>query len=222
MSHFVNLADLGRRVKAARLARRLTLEEVVKRAEFTVSWLSKLENGQLTPSLEGLVKLADVLECGVDTLVEGLSVPPRYVVVKRGEGRKDDRRGGRSGYVVESLADQWRNRAMNPAIISLAGTGNRQHPDNHDGERFILVLEGQVTLGYGDELIHLDEGDSVYIYAAIPHTLSPAGRTTARVLSVSYDAQPDVVEGHAAASGPIPKKRDSAAKKPPRGRPPRG
>lgn len=222
MSHFVNLADLGRRVKAARLARRLTLEEVVKRAEFTVSWLSKLENGQLTPSLEGLVKLADVLECGVDTLVEGLSVPPRYVVVKRGEGRKDDRRGGRSGYAVESLADQWRNRAMNPAIITLSGMGNRQHPDNHDGQRFIMVLEGDVTLAYGDELIHLGEGDSVYIYAAIPHTLSPAGRTTARILSVSYDAQPDVVADHAAAGGSIPKKRDAAAKKPPRGRPPRG
>ena len=69
MNATVNLADLGRRARAARLARRLTLEEVVSRADFTVSWLSKLENGQLTPSLEGLVKLADVLECGVDDLV---------------------------------------------------------------------------------------------------------------------------------------------------------
>jgi transcriptional regulator with XRE-family HTH domain len=77
MSQFVNLADLGSRIRAVRLARRLTLDEVVKRAEFTVSWLSKLENGQLSPSLEGLVKLADVLECGVDTLVAGLSVPPQ-------------------------------------------------------------------------------------------------------------------------------------------------
>ncbi|MFM7292238.1 MAG: helix-turn-helix domain-containing protein, partial [Planctomycetia bacterium] len=46
----LNLADLGRRVRAVRLARRLTLDEVVSRANFTVSWLSKLENGQLTPS----------------------------------------------------------------------------------------------------------------------------------------------------------------------------
>ena len=83
----VNLADLGRRVRSARIARRLTLEEVVARAEFTVSWLSKLENGQLAPSLDGLVKLADVLECGVDSLVEGLSIPPQYVVVKGGTGR---------------------------------------------------------------------------------------------------------------------------------------
>lgn len=190
MSTPVNLADLGRRVRAVRLARKLTLEDVVTRASFTVSWLSKLENGQLSPSLEGLVKLAKVLECGVDTLVEGLSVPPQYVVVKRGEGRIEASRDSRGGYVAESLADQWRNRAMNPAIVHLSGVGNRQHPDNHDGERFLLVLEGEVKLEYGDELIHLDEGDSVYIYAAIPHVLAPAGRGTAKVLSVSYDPIP--------------------------------
>jgi transcriptional regulator with XRE-family HTH domain len=187
MSHSVNLADLGRRVRAARLARRLTLEEVVSRAQFTVSWLSKLENGQLTPSLEGLVKLAEVLECGVDTLVQGLSVPPQYVVVKQGEGRTEPGRDSRGGYMTECLADQWRDRAMNPVIVNLSGVGNRQHPDNHDGERFLLVLEGEVKLEYGDELIHLAKGDSVYIYAAIPHVLAPAGRGTAKVLSVSYD-----------------------------------
>ena len=196
MTNSVNLADLGRRVRAVRLARKLTLEEVVSRANFTVSWLSKLENGQLTPSLEGLVKLAEVLECGVDTLVQGLSVPPQYVVVKRGEGRIESSRGSRDGYVSESLADQWRDRAMNPVIVHLTGVGNRHHPDNHDGERFLLVLEGEVRLEYGDELIHLDAGDSVYIYAAIPHVLAPAGRGSAKVLSVSYDPPPTAGHTH--------------------------
>jgi transcriptional regulator with XRE-family HTH domain len=190
MTNAVNLADLGRRVRAARLARRLTLDEVVSRANFTISWLSKLENGQLAPSLEGLVKLAEVLECGVDTLVQGLSVPPQYVVVKQNKGRTEPSRDSRNGYVTESLADQWRDRAMNPMIVHLSGVGNRHHPDNHDGERFLLVLEGEVRLEYGDELIHLDKGDSVYIYAAIPHVLAPAGRGPAKVLSVSYDPKP--------------------------------
>lgn len=221
MPQFVNLADLGRRVRAVRLARRLTLEDVVTRAEFTVSWLSKLENGQLAPSLEGLVKLANVLECGVDTLVAGLSVPPRYVVVRRGQGRREETANGQGGYVVESLADHWHDHAMNPSIIELSGIGNRRHPDNHDGQRFIMVLEGDVTLGYGDELIHLATGDSIYIYAAIPHTLSPAGRTTARILSVSYDGTavpagrrpPPDVDGHR----PVAPKAAGARSRRPRG-----
>ncbi|MFN5757800.1 MAG: helix-turn-helix domain-containing protein [Planctomycetia bacterium] len=184
----VNLADLGRRVRAARMARRLTLEEVVSRADFTVSWLSKLENGQLAPSLEGLVKLADVLECGVDSLVEGLSVPPQYVVVKSGTGRIDPApKDRKQSIVVEHLADQWRNRSMNPVILHISGNGNRGNPDNHDGERFLMVLEGELKLEYGNDLLLLSEGDSIYIYAAIPHTLMPAGRGPVRVLSVAYE-----------------------------------
>ena len=210
------LADLGRRVRTARLARRLTLEEVVTRAQFTVSWLSKLENGQLTPSLEGLVKLAEVLECGVDSFVQGLSVPPQFVVVKKGEGRRDAARESRAGYVVESLADQWRDRAMNPAIIHLSGAGNRSHPDNHDGQRFLMVLDGAIRLEYGEEIIQLSEGDSVYIYAAIPHVLAPVGRATARVLSVSFDPVP--VAGTGAVAGAGEKKPSGKAASPKRGR----
>lgn len=184
----VNLADLGRRVRTARLARRLTLEEVVSRAEFTVSWLSKLENGQLAPSLEGLVKLADVLECGVDSLVEGLSIPPQYVVVKGGTGRTDPPvKDRKAGVVVEHLADQWRNRAMNPVMLQISGNGNRGNPDNHNGERFLMVLEGELKLEYGNDLMLLGTGDSIYIYAAIPHVLMPAGRGTVKVLSVAYE-----------------------------------
>ena len=42
---------------------------------------------------------------------------------------------------------------MNPAIIHLSGAGNRAHPDNHDGQRFILVLDGDVRLEYGEERV---------------------------------------------------------------------
>jgi len=183
----LNLLDLGRRIRAARLARRLTLEEVVSQTDFTISWLSKLENGLLAPSLEGLVRLGEVLECGVESLVAGLSVPPKFIVTRQDEGRQDTSRNGRNGLAIEWLADAWRGRAMEPTILHVSGSGNRKAPANHDGERFLHVLEGDVKIGYGDELIVLGVGDSVYLDAAISHTLVPAGRTPARVLSVSFE-----------------------------------
>ena len=192
MNHTVNLADLGRRVRSARLARRLTLEEVVSRTSFTVSWLSKLENGLLAPSLEGLVRLAEVLECGVDSLVEGLSIPPQYVVVKRGSGTIVP---GRGGIVREALADQWRNRRMHPVILHVSGNGSRKQPESHDGERFLLVLEGSVKVAYGDEQIPLAAGDSLYLHAAIPHAITAAGRGASKVLSVAYDPAADEQSG---------------------------
>ena len=183
----LNLADLGRRVRTARLARRLTLEEVVSRTDFTVSWLSKIENGLLAPSLEGLVRLAEVLECGVEQLVAGLSVAPRFTVDRKGEAAAKTRRNGRSGLVVEQLADRWQQRAMEPAILHISNAGNRKNPDHHDGERFLHVLAGDVKIRYGDELIILAEGDSIYLDASLPHVIFPDGRGTARILSVSFE-----------------------------------
>ena len=189
MAPSVNLSDLGRRIRAVRLSRRLTLEEVVSRADFTVSWLSKLENGQLSPSLEGLVKLATVLECGVDTLVAGLSMPPRYVAVKDGHGRIEPAAGGRRGGMsIEHRADEWRDRSMHPVILHLPTNGSKGSRESFAGERFLLVLEGEIKLEYGDELLVLGRGDSIYLHGAIPHALSPAARgATAKVLSVVHD-----------------------------------
>lgn len=187
MNGSVNLADLGRRVRAARLARRLTLEEVVSRADFTVSWLSKLENGQLTPSLEGLVKLADVLECGVDDLVEGLSTPPRHVVVRAGNGRVEPSRNGKPAVAIEHLADQWRGRTMQPTIAHLSAGDRKPTLKSHDGQQFLLVLDGDVRFDYGDEVILLSPGDSVYFDATIPHGVAARSKDKARVLTVSHE-----------------------------------
>lgn len=186
----INLADLGRRARAMRIARGLTLEEVVERAEFTVSWLSKLENGLLSPSLEGLVKLADVLECGVDELVEGLSVRPRHVVVRNGRGRVEAARDRNGDARLEQLADTWRGRGMNPVILHLPPSqqsGPRPAATSLDGERFLLVITGEVKLEYGEEWISLAEGDSVYLDASVPHCLACSGRSKAKILSVSFE-----------------------------------
>ena len=187
MNGSVNLADLGRRVRAARLARRLTLEEVVSRADFTVSWLSKLENGQLTPSLEGLVKLADVLECGVDDLVEGLSTPPRHVVVRAGNGRVESSRNGKPAVAIEHLADQWRGRTMQPTIAHLPAGDRKPMLKSHDGQQFLLVLDGDIRFDYGDEVVLLAPGDSVYFDATIPHGVAARGKEKASVLTVSHE-----------------------------------
>lgn len=185
MNHTLNLADLGRRVRAARVARRLTLEAVVSRTNFTVSWLSKLENGQLSPSLDGLVKIAAVLECGVDTFVEGLAATPRHVVCRNGDPPPPR---PRDGVTVEHRAAAWRGRRMQPAILHVSRSAARRTLESGAGERFLLVLDGDAKVIYGDEEVRLAAGDSIYFDAAVPHAITAVGRS-ARLLSVSCDGE---------------------------------
>lgn len=183
----LNLGSLGRRIRAARVARRLTLEDVVGQTEFTVSWLSKIENGLLAPSLEGLVRLAEALDCSVEEFIEGLSTPPRFVVNRAGEGRMRPGRNGHTGLNSCPLAESWRGRSMQPELLEIPATGSKRATESRDGERFILVLAGDVKLTYGDEVVSLGPGDSIYFDASIPHLVAAAGRSTAKVLSVSHE-----------------------------------
>jgi transcriptional regulator with XRE-family HTH domain len=182
----LNLVTLGRRIRAERVARRLTLEEVVSRTDFTVSWLSKIENGLLAPSLEGLVRIAEALDCGVEQFVTGLTTPPRYVVNRSGDGRVQPGRNGNPGTVIKALAESWRGRSMQPEILLISTTPARRPAESLDGQRFLFVLEGDAKVTYGEETIPLETGDSLYLDAAIPHSLAAAGRGSARVLSVSH------------------------------------
>ena len=203
MNHSLNLADLGRRVRAARVARGLTLEEVVSRTDFTVSWLSKLENGQLSPSLEGLVKIAAVLECGVDSFVAGLAATPRHVVCRNGTAAGPQ---ARDGVTVEHRAAAWRGRRMKPAILHVSRSAGRRAPESGAGERFLIVLEGDAQVTYGDEVVRLAAGDSIYMDAAVPHAITAVGRS-ARILSVSCDADGRPTGPGAGRNGPAARAR---------------
>ncbi len=54
----LNLVELATRIKAKRREKNLTIAEVAASAEQTTSWLSKVENFRLTPSLPALARIA--------------------------------------------------------------------------------------------------------------------------------------------------------------------
>ncbi|NLG78888.1 MAG: helix-turn-helix transcriptional regulator [Firmicutes bacterium] len=60
----------GERVRAARKARGLTLVELASRARLSYSYLSEIERGAKTPSLDALTRLADALNLNKSELVE--------------------------------------------------------------------------------------------------------------------------------------------------------
>jgi quercetin dioxygenase-like cupin family protein len=56
----------------------------------------------------------------------------------------------------------------------------------HDGEEFIYVLEGLVTLKIGSDSFILEPGDSVYYLSTTPHLIA-AEKDKATILAVLYE-----------------------------------
>lgn len=62
---------LGARIAALRDERDLKQQELAKKADLSVTFLSEVENGHRKPGADALLRLADALETTLDYLVKG-------------------------------------------------------------------------------------------------------------------------------------------------------
>ena len=180
----MNLVELAQRIKSRRLAKRLTLEEVAARTGLTRSWLSKVENFRVTPSLPALGQIAAALEVPVASLFEGLSDRPRLVVVRRDERQVIQRDKPRSHIRYESLAFKRPDRKMDPFLLTVPPDETKRPAMPHEGEEFLMVIAGRVDFEYEGELYKLSPGDSLYFDASGKHRLVNASKKPAEVLCV--------------------------------------
>ena len=165
---------LGYRIKEIRGKLGITLEEASQRTGLARSTLSKIENEQISPTFQAMQKLALGLQIDMPQLFE----PPRKKVAT---GRRDLTRSGEGKphptptYEHELLATQLSNKKMMPFKSRIRARNFEDYNDwvRHDGEEFLLILEGDV-LFFSEfyEPVPMTVGDSVYYDANMGETVS--------------------------------------------------
>jgi transcriptional regulator with XRE-family HTH domain len=181
----MNLVELAQRIRSLRRNQQLTLEEVASQTGLTRSWLSKVENFRVTPSLPALGKIAAALGVTVSELVENLDQKTSLVLIHSNERKIVERnKSDVNTTVYESLAHSRVNRTMDPFLLTVPGETAREEAMGHEGEEFLIVLSGRVDFQYDDLLHSLKKGDSLYFDAIHPHRLINPNKQQAKVLCV--------------------------------------
>ena len=136
--------DLGARVRELRKARDWTLEQAASQAGLARSTLSKIENGQMSPTYDALKKLA----VGLEITVPQLFTPPskgqvngRMIVTRTDEGAGH----ATATYEHELLAEGLRKKQMLPYRARIRARSFEEFDGwvRHDGEEFLYVLTGR-------------------------------------------------------------------------------
>jgi len=185
---FLEPLQLGKRLKAIRLANSLTLEEASNLTGLARSTLSKIENEQISPTFQAVQRLTKGL---------GIDIPQLFASPQDGpqaNGRRDVTRVGMGKahptitYEHELLASDIRHKKMVPFKCTVRARSFEEFDDwvRHEGEEFMLVLSGEVEV-YTEfyEPVHCKEGDSMYYDAQMGHCLVSVSEEDASVLWVT-------------------------------------
>jgi transcriptional regulator with XRE-family HTH domain len=172
---------LGARLRDARQRLGYSLADVAGTTGLSVSWLSRVERGQIDVSFTRLIQLVGCYDLSVAELVADVA-PPGAQVVRASETRPS--LTSVEGYSIALLAASRGNRMM-PMLSTYRPGVERREFVTAEGEEFVYVLEGRLRLEFADgEAIVLDPGDSTYYSALVPHRLTAVGDAPARAVAV--------------------------------------
>ncbi len=186
-THALQPHQLGKRIRDLRRSRNWTLDEASRRTGLAKSTLSKIENHQMSPTFEAVQKLAAGLGIDVPQLfapsAEGRS-SGRRTLTRKDEGQPHPT----VTYEHELLSTELSRKKMIPFKSRVRARSFSDFPDwvRHDGEEFLLVLEGTVELHTEFyEPVALACGDSVYYDSGMGHAVISISEEDALILWVS-------------------------------------
>ncbi|WP_373356880.1 helix-turn-helix domain-containing protein [Pseudoroseicyclus sp. CXY001] len=179
--------DLGARVRELRKAQGWTLEQAAVQAGLARSTLSKIENGQMSPTYDALKKLATGLKISVPQLFTPPSpgqVTGRMALTRAGEGTAHPT----ATYEHELLSASMRAKKMLPYRARVRARRMEEFDGwvRHDGEEFLYVLTGVIRLFTEFyEPVEMKRGDSAYYDASMGHNVVSVSPEDATILWVT-------------------------------------
>lgn len=178
-------AAIGAQVRATRQALGMTIAEVARAASVSVAMVSKIENGQTSPSLSTLEGLATALNVPIATFFAEFDQKRDATFVKAGQGLAIERRGSSKGHLYQLLGHSLRSSPkVEPFLITLDEHSDAYPIFQHPGTEFIYMLEGELTYRHGEQTYELQPGDSLFFDAQALHGPLELRRLPAVYLSV--------------------------------------
>jgi transcriptional regulator with XRE-family HTH domain len=179
---------IGPKIRAIRLKRKMGLIQLGQHTGLSPATLSKIERGQLFPTLPTLLRIATVFSVGLDYFIVANRDKPVIGIVRH----KDRLRfpeapgAGDAQYEFESLDFPAVQRLLNSyyaEFFAVPAARLRRH--QHPGAEFIYVLSGTLIIHIGEGEETLDARDSIYFDSTVPHAYRRSGSKACCALVVT-------------------------------------
>ena len=185
---------IGREIHAFRKQQNITVAELAAETNLSIGMLSKIENGNTSPSLSTLQTISNALSVPLTAFFRQFEEQRMAVHTKAGEGVQIEREGTRAGHQYNLLGHIGGNSSsviVEPYLITLDDESDTFKTFQHSGIETIFMLEGEVNYLHGNQIYCLKPGDTLFFDADAPHGPEKLVKLPARYLSIiSYKQKP--------------------------------
>src|SRR5699024_3167611 len=157
--------NIGSRVRELRKQKKMTLNEVSIKSGLSISFLSQLELSKSSVTLTSLRKIAESLNVNISYFFESNE---SELNIKRRINRKEHTFKDAS-FSLANLSGDVDDHLFEPTIATLLPGDKNRSPYSHEGQEFIYILEGILTVILSGQETLLYPGDSLHIESLTPH-----------------------------------------------------
>ncbi|MCW0183421.1 helix-turn-helix domain-containing protein [Zavarzinia sp.] len=176
---------LGVQIRHLRRQLDLTVAHLATAAGISTGMLSKIENGQISPSLSTIQALAGALNVPITALFASFDEKRDCSFVRAGQGVVIERRGSKVGHQYQLLGHALGGDIVcEPYLITLREEAAPYTAFQHGGTEFIYMLAGEIEYRHADRLYALKAGDALLFDSGAAHGPERLSGLPATYLSV--------------------------------------
>ena len=178
---------IGRQIRIYRKQMEITVSDLSKMTGLSTGMLSKIENGNTSPSLSTLQTLSNALSIPMTAFFKQFEQKRECIHTKANEGVEVEGEGTRAGHQYNLLGHLGSNDSgviVEPYLIELTSETDTFKTFQHGGLETIYMLAGEITYRHGDGVYKLQQGDTLFFDANTPHGPEALDKLPARFLSI--------------------------------------
>ncbi|HLN19511.1 MAG TPA: XRE family transcriptional regulator [Bacteroidales bacterium] len=180
---------IGEKISSLRSIKNIPVPDLAKKSGLSEKQYELIEKGESIPSLGVLIRITRALGVRMGTLLDDNDKEGPAVVREKEKNSSvsfsTNENESREHLTFMSLAPNKAGRHMEPFMIDIIPSNNNNVKSSHEGEEFIYVLEGSVIIYYGNDIIELGKGDSIYLDSIVSHLVTTR-EGKARILGIVY------------------------------------
>ena len=167
---------IGPKIRSLRTGKGMGLAQLGDHTGLSAGMLSRIERGQVFPTLPTLLRIALVFGVGLDHFFAAGEDRPVLEIVRRADRlRLPDHPGGIPAFHFESLDFPVTDRRLEAFLAEFPGDGPESAPHSHAGVELIYVFRGSLDIAVHSRTHRLETGDSMYFESGFEHCYRAGG-----------------------------------------------